>query len=423
MNTSPTRSAAAAPTLPLHGLEVVECASFVAGPSGCMALGQLGARVIRVDPIGGGSDHNRWPVTPEGASLYWTALNKNKHSIAVDLRSPKGIELVTALATRPGPGNGLFVDNGIGRGRLSYEMLSARRADLIHLHIQGHPDGRPAVDYTVNAEVGMATITGPESTGIPVNHVLPAWDLLAGMTAATGLLAALHHRSLTGEGGYIELALADVATAGVANLGWLTEAEQRGTERPRQGNHVYGSFGVDFATSDDGRVMVVALTEGQWRALQRVTDTTETFRAMERALGADLSLEEDRYRLRETIAAILRPWFESRPLDVVAKELNEAQVLWGPYRSMPKLIDAHRTAKKPTVVDWIDQPGIGRVVSARSPLRFMGTYGQTAAAPQLGEHTEEILSDLLGLTQAEIGHLLDENVVALPLARKMQRTA
>ncbi|MGW3044444.1 CoA transferase [Kitasatospora sp. NPDC001159] len=416
MNPLPTGPVATAPDLPLDGLEVVECASFVAGPSGCMALAQLGAQVIRVDPIGGGSDHNRWPVTPDGSSLYWTALNKYKRSVAVNLRSPQGRELVIALATRPGPGNGVFVDNGVGRGKLSYETLSTRRADMIHLHIQGHSDGRPAVDYTVNAEVGVATITGPESSAVPVNHVLPAWDLLAGMTAATGVLAALHRRALTGEGEYIELALSDVATAGVANLGWLAEAEQRGAERPRHGNHMYGSFGVDFAASDGGRVMVVALTEAQWQALQQVTATTETFQSMEQALGADLSQEKERYRLRETIAAILRPWFESRPLDVVAKELDEARVLWGPYRGMPEVVEAHRRAEEPTVVDWVEQPGIGRVVSARSPLRLGGAYGRTATAPLLGEHTEEVLCDLLGVTQAEIGRLLDEGVVALPAA-------
>lgn len=398
--------------LPLGGLEVVECASFVAGPSGCMALAQLGAHVIRVDPIGGGSDHFRWPVTDDGASLYWTALNKHKRSLAVDLRSPEGRELVIALATRPGRERGIFVDNGVGRARLSYETLAARRSDLIHVHIQGHADGRPAVDYTVNAEVGVATVTGPETSAVPVNHVLPAWDLLAGMTAATGLLSALHRRSLTGEGSFMELALADVATAGVANMGWLAEAERRGSERPRHGNHMYGSFGVDFGTVDGRRVMVVALTEGQWMALQKVTGTAEVFRSLETALDADLTLENDRYRLRETIAAIVRPWFEARTLAQVTRELDEARVLWGPYRGMPEVVDVHRAADEPTVLTQVDQPGIGSVVTARSPLRIAGNYSEAGAAPLLGEHTDEVLSDLLGLSQAEIGRLHDHGVVA-----------
>jgi 2-methylfumaryl-CoA isomerase len=189
--------------------------------------------------------------------------------------------------------------------------LVSRRSDLIQVHIQGHSDGRPAVDYTVNAEVGLPDITGPVGVSEPVNHVLPAWDLLTGMTAVTGLLASLRRRDLTGEGSYRSIALADVALAGVASMGWYAEAAEQGN-RPRHGNHMYGSFGVDFATCDHHRVMVVALTSRQWKALRDVTNTDRVFSALEEALEVDLSKETDRYHLRETVAAVLRPWFAVR---------------------------------------------------------------------------------------------------------------
>ncbi|HVW42928.1 MAG TPA: CoA transferase, partial [Amycolatopsis sp.] len=307
--------------MPLTGLHIVECASFVAGPSAGLALGQLGAEVIRVDPVGGAADYRRWPLAPQGASLYWTALNKGKRSAAVDLRSERGRELVTALVTAPGEDSGILVDNNVGRPWLSYAKLAQRRADLIHVHVQGHPDGRPAVDYTVNAATGLPLITGPEGSAVPVNHVLPAWDLLTGMTAATGLLAAVHKRSRTGEGSYFALALADVALSGIASLGWVAEAELRGGDRPRLGNHLYGSWGVDFETGDGERVMVVALTGHQWRGLCELTGTVEVFRAMEQALGADFGSDVGRYEMREGIAAILRPWFASRGYEEVRKGL------------------------------------------------------------------------------------------------------
>ncbi|MGC9666154.1 CoA transferase [Planosporangium sp. 12N6] len=399
-------------TGPLAGLRIVECASFVAGPSCGMALGQLGADVIRIDPVGGAADYRRWPVAPGGDSLYWTALNKGKRSVAVDLRSEQGRELVTALITAPGPDRGVFVDNSVGRRWLSYQALSARRDDLIHVHVQGHADGRPAVDYTVNAEIGIPMITGSDETAAPVNHVLPAWDLITGMTAATGVLAALHERSATGRGAYIELALADVATAGVANLGWLAEAELRGSERPRHGNHVYGSFGVDFATRDGERVMVVALTEGQWHALRQVTGTEEVFTALEQALDVDFRLESDRYRLRETIAAILRPWFAARSLAEASAALNAARVLWSRYQGMVDVVAAYRAGSGGSVLTSVDQPGIGPTIAARSPLRWAGGYRETAAAPVLGQHTDEVLSEVLGLEPAELGKLHDANVIA-----------
>lgn len=402
---------------PLTGLEIVECASFVAGPTAGMTLAQLGAAVIRIDPIGGNSDHNRWPLVGGGNgpadadSYYWASLNKGKRSVAVDLRSDEGRELVLALIAAPGEQRGILVDNVVGRRWMSNAVLVARRPDLIHLRVQGYADGRPAVDYTVNAEMGIPDITGPEGGGAPVNHVLPAWDLVAGLTVSTGVLAALHERSRTGCGAYVELALADVALAGVANLGWLSEAAERGVNRPRHGNHVYGSFGVDFAAADGSRVMVVALTPGQWSALCEVTGTREVFAALETALDADLTEEADRYRLRETIAAILRPWFAARDSKQIRDELDAARVLWGRYQGMLDVVAAHRDGRHPVLAD-ATLPGGAAAITARSPIRWNGTYGTPGAAPDLGRETDQVLADRLGLSAAEIGRLHDRGVVA-----------
>jgi 2-methylfumaryl-CoA isomerase len=397
---------------PLEGLRVLECSSFVAGPSGCMTLGMLGADVIRVDPIGGAADHGRWPVSRRtGESFYWTALNRGKKSVCVDLRSPEGRELVVALATAPGPDGGIVLDNNAGRPWLTYDVLTQRRRDVIQVHIQGHPDGRPAVDYTVNAEVGVPDITGPADAAGPVNHVLPAWDLLTGMTAVTGLLAALRRRDRTGEGSYLSVALADVALAGVASMGWLAEAAEQG-DRPRHGNYLYGSFGVDFATMDHHRVMVVALTPKQWQALVDVTGTGRVFQALEEALEVDLSEEADRYRLRETIAAVLRPWFAARTLEQVTNELDGARVLWSRYRSMAETVRELSKTPDATVVTELDQPGIGLVPSARLPIRISGQYVDPRPAPRLGQHTDEVLQSVLGLQDHEVARLHDRGIVA-----------
>ncbi|MGI6872201.1 CoA transferase [Amycolatopsis sp. 3B14] len=409
-------------TRPLAGLHVVECASFVAGPTGGLTLAQLGADVIRVDPIGGGSDHLRWPVAPGGESYYWASLNKGKRSVTVDMRSREGQELVLALATASGTGRGVLIDNVVGRPWLAHERLAARRPDLIHVRVQGHPDGRPAVDYTVNAEAGVPSITGGEDHAGPVNHVLPAWDLIAGLSVATGVLAALQQRARTGEGAFVELALSDVALAGVANLGWLSEAADRGGERPRHGNHVYGSFGVDFACRGGSRVMVVALTEGQWRALQSATGTVEVFQALEKALRADLRDETERYRLRETIAAILRPWFAARDLDEVGKELDAARVLWGRYRGMADLVADHRAGAHRVLAD-LTLPRGGSAVTARSPLRFDGDHGPAGECAELGRDTEAVLAEVLGLTAAEIGGLHDRRVIGPPADPNTERKA
>lgn len=403
-------------TRPLEGLQIVECASFVAGPTGGMTLAQLGASVIRIDPVGGGSDYRRWPVVGDGTgsadaeSYYWASLNKGKRSVAVDMRSDEGRELVTALITAPGADRGVLVDNVVGRRWMSNQALVADRADLIHLRVQGYPDGRPAVDYTVNAEVGIPRITGREEGAAPVNHVLPAWDLMTGLSVSTGVLAALYERSRTGRGTYVELALADVALAGVANLGWLSEAAERGRERPRHGNHLYGTFGVDFACSDGQRVMVVALTPAQWVALRTVTRTEDVFAALEQALNADLASESERYRLRDTIAAVLAPWFAARDSKTVAAELDAARVMWGRYQGMTDVVAAHRTGRHAVLADLVLPDGtVG--ITARSPLRWNGEHGEAGEAPVLGRDTGEVLAEVLGLSQAEIGRLVDAGVV------------
>ena len=138
----------------LSGLSIVEGSAFVAVPLGGMTLAQLGADVIRFDPIGGGLDAGRWPLDAHGESLFWQGLNKGKRSIAVDLKSPEGREIVTALIARPGADAGLFLTNLPDGGWLSHNRLAARRPDLISVTLTGNRDGSSAIDYTVNPATG-----------------------------------------------------------------------------------------------------------------------------------------------------------------------------------------------------------------------------------------------------------------------------
>ena len=184
----------------LEGLRIIEGSAFVAAPLGGMTLAALGADVIRFDDLAGGLDHQRWPVTAQGQSIYWASLNKGKRSFAVDLRKPEGRELVQALIGAPGADAGIFSTNLPAKGWLAFETLRTRRADLIALNIIGARDGSAQVDYTVNAVTGFPMITGPVGHDGPVNQVLPAWDIATGYAAATALLAAERHRSRTGRG-------------------------------------------------------------------------------------------------------------------------------------------------------------------------------------------------------------------------------
>jgi 2-methylfumaryl-CoA isomerase len=264
----------------LEGLRIVEGSAFIAAPSAGMAMAQLGADVIRFDLPGGGIDYHRWPLAPSGDSLYWAGLNKGKRSIAVDFRKPEGRELLTALITAPGEDAGIVLTNFPMAGWLAYDKLRERRADLIGINLIGNPDGSVAVDYTVNAAIGYPDVTGP--AGRPTNHVFPGWDIAAGMTLATGLLAAERHRRKTGEGQLVRLSLADVAVATVANLGHVAELQVADAERPNIGNDLWGTWGRDFATRDGRRVMIVAVSTAQWRKMIEATGIGDAIAAIEK---------------------------------------------------------------------------------------------------------------------------------------------
>jgi 2-methylfumaryl-CoA isomerase len=398
----------------LEGMRVVEGSAFVAAPLGGMTLAQLGADVVRFDQLGGGLDHARWPVASGGQSLFWAGMNKGKRSIQVDLGSPEGRELVRAIITAPGEGAGLFLTNFPARGWLAYESLRRHRSDLVMVALTGNPDGSSEVDYTVNPATGFPWATGPRNFAEPLNSVLPAWDVAMGTLAAVGLLSAERRRSRTGIGGLIGLALSDVAFAMVGNLGRIAEAELDGRDQLKDGNYLYGAFGHDFRTRDGRRVMVVALTARQWKALQDTTGLAEALVGVERATGQDLNTESGRFKARDLITAILRPWFEARDLAEIRTRFAGSGVSWGPYQTFRELVSEDpRCSVANPMFDRVEHPGVGRYLAPGSPLQFSGEARlPVRRAPLIGEHTEEVLSEILCLTSAEIGKLIGRGVVA-----------
>ncbi len=308
---------------------------------------------------------------------------------------------------------GAFLTNFPARGWLGYETLRARREDLIMVHLKGNRDGTSEVDYTVNPATGFPWATGPRNLTEPLNSVLPAWDIAMGELAAIGLLAADRHRTRTGEGQLVETALSDVAFAVTGHLGRVAQAQLDATDSPRRdGNYLYGAFGHDFVTRDERHVMVVALTDRQWSALLEVTGTREQMEKINEATGVDLDTESGRFEDRDLIAAILRPWFESRELAEIRAAFEGTGVSWGIYQTFRQLVeDDPRVATE--MWEDVEHPGVGTYRMPGTPLDFSAIPRQPVRrAPLLGEHTEEILAGTLGLADAEIGRLVDAGTVA-----------
>jgi 2-methylfumaryl-CoA isomerase len=398
----------------LSGLRVVEGTAFVAAPSGGMTLAQLGADVIRFDPLGGSLDIGRWPLSRDGKSLCWAGLNKGKRSIAVNFRDPRGQELLTRLICSPGDDAGIFSTNFPARGWLSYESLRAHRNDLIMINLTGRRDGGSEVDYTVNPQIGFPLLTGQVGSPEPVNHVLPAWDFITGQMIALGVLAAERHRRLTGQGQLVKIALKDAALAVLGHFGLIGEVMINDVDRPKYGNYLYGAFGRDFETKDNKRAMVVGLTSLQWKCLCKATGLADDFRAIGERRDLDMNDEGDRFRAREEIAGVLEPWFRARTLAEVRSIFDEHRVTWGPYRTVREAIQngPDCSADNP-MFNMVEQAGIGSYLMPGTPFDFSNVERMPVRpAPQLGEHTDEILLDVLGLSEAEIGVLHDDGIIA-----------
>ncbi|BBB13789.1 CoA transferase [Sphingopyxis sp. FD7] len=395
----------------LAGLSVIEASSFVASPTAGLYLAQMGAEVIRVDQIGGGPDFRRWPVTANNDSFYWENLNRAKKSVALDLGRAEGRELLTALVRATGQ----FLTNFPVGGFLSHDRLAEGRADLVTVRVMGWPDGSPALDYTVNNAVGYPMLTGAGPD--PVNHVLPAWDLLTGAYAAFALLAAIRRRSISGEGGEVRLPLSDVAIGTVANLGGVAEMLYTGENRPRLGNAVYGLFGRDFVTRDGERTMIVVVTSRQWANLVAALGLGEAVAAVEADRGVSFATDDG---LRFTHRDALYPLFEraiaARDHADLAAAFDAGGIVHSPYRTMYEAVEDPALVADNPIFGAADNPSGFAYPAAGAFATLPHAERQPPrTAPLNGEHSEEILADRLSLSSGELARLIDAGIVGVAL--------
>ncbi|MGY8991060.1 MAG: CoA transferase, partial [Rhodospirillales bacterium] len=194
----------------------------------------------------------------------------------------------------------------------------------------------------------------------------------------------------------------------------IGEVQVNKDERPRLGNHVYGSFAHDFATKDQRRVMVTAFTPRHWQALVAATETQADIKILEDAEGIDLNREEDRFTARKKIETILAPKFAAMSFQAACRDLEKAGACWGPYQTFTQAIEEDkRVSPDNPMFSMVDQPGIGSILSAGALADF-SAWPRTPAtpAPTFGQDTEAVLMDVVGLSSADVGRLFDAKIVA-----------
>jgi 2-methylfumaryl-CoA isomerase len=399
----------------LNGLSIIEASSFVASPTAGLYCAQMGAEVIRVDHKAGGLDYDRYMLTAEGRSLSWENLNRAKKSVALDLQSGEGRELLVELTRATGQ----LITNLPAQSFLSHAAVAAGRPDLVSVRIMGWHDGRQAMDFTVNAASGYPLMTGPEdwdpASAPPVNSILPAWDFITGAYCAFALLAGLRHRDATGEGSELRVPLGDVAIGTAFNAGAMPEMLYRGANRERLGNAIWGAFGRDFLSRDGKRFMIAALTAKQWTAVLSAFDVAGEVAALEAQLGVSFASGDDpRFVHRHALFELFQQAASRFDYADLAARLTKAGATFERYRTM------FEAASDPELVG--DNPLFGPSPANPSGFAYPATRsfanipdreaGDPRPAPYLGEHSEEVLAGRLSLSSGAIAALIDRGVVA-----------
>ena len=351
----------------LSGLSIIEVSSFVASPTAGLYCAQMGAEVIRIDDRRGGLDYRRQLTTREGRSLSWENLNRAKKSVALDLQSDEGRELAVELAR----GCGQVITNLPPDSFMAHARMAEGRPDLVSVRILGWHDGRQAMDFTVNAA--------------------------------------------TGEGSEVRVPLGDVAIGTAFNAGAAPEMLYRGANRERIGNAIWGAFGRDFRSRDGIRFMIAALTAKQWRATVDAFGLAPDVAALEAELGEDFAASDNaRFVHRRRLFTLFQRAAERFDYAEMAARLTRAGATFERYRTM------HDMAQDPDLVTnnplFGPSPANPSGFAYPAPRSFASIAGQTAGdprpAPFLGEHTEEVLAERLGLSAGQIAALIDRGVVA-----------
>jgi 2-methylfumaryl-CoA isomerase len=302
-------------------------------------------------------------------------------------------------------------------GFLSYERLKRLREDVVCVRVMGWADWRPALDYTINAAVGVPFMTGHADDPRPVNHTFPAWDFITGAYAALSLVSAERGRRLSGKGCEVRIPLSDIAATALANFGHLAEVLTTGEDRPRQGNDVYAAFGRDFAIAGGRRLMVVAITPRQWRAVLKTLDLEAPVAALEAELGVSFAAHEAvRFQHRARLYPLFEAAFAKRTEAELAPAFETEGVCWSAYRTLseaaadPALFAGNPVFGRAAQPSGQDYPVPGPAATLVGPAR-----GQPVGAPTLGANTDEVLAELLGMTSSEIGRLHDAGLVKGPV--------
>lgn len=393
---------------PLEDLLVVDLTRALAGPYCTMMLADLGARVIKVESPEGGDDTRGWgPPFLEGESAYFLSVNRNKESVALNLKHPRGVEVLHRLLERADVLVENFRPGVMERLGLDYPRLRDRYPRLVYCSISGFGQSgpyreKPAYDLILQGMGGLMGITGEEG-GPPVKVGVAVADICAGMFAAFGILAALRVRDRTGQGQWVDAALLD------GQVAWLTYAAANyfatGQNPPRMGSAHPNLCPYQAFRTQDGYLNVAVGSEAIWRRFCDVVDP-------QLAEDPRFRTNADRVRHRAELIPLLEARFRHRTTREWTQILDAAGVPNGPLYTVGEVFEDPQTLHRQMRVE-VEHPRAGRITVTGVPVKFSQTPGSVRMPPPLlGQHTRAVLREL-GYTEEEAETLHRQGAVAL----------
>lgn len=395
----------------LSDLLILDLSRVLAGPYATMLLGDFGARVIKVEQPGVGDDTRRWgpPFTANGESAYFLCVNRNKESITVNLKEERGRALIRQLAQRADVLVENFKVGTLKRLGLDFLSLHEINPSLIYCSITGYGQSGPLADHpgydtAIQAGGGVMSITGPAGpTGEPFKVGVAIVDITAGMNAVIAILAALHHRTLTGQGQYIDIALYDT------QLGWLANVASNylvAGETPQRYGNAHASI-VPYQTmpTSDGWIMLAVGNDGQFARL--CTAIERAAWAQDGRFATNPARVAHRAELIPQLEAIFRTQ-SSAAWDAI---LSQAGVPFSRVNDIPTALAHEQTAAR-QMVQTVEHPITGPIKLV-GPVPKLSTTPATirSAPPLLGEQTEAVLGELLGYSPSKLQQLRQDGII------------
>ena len=396
---------------PLQGIRVIDLTHMLAGPYAGMVIADLGAEVVKVEPLGKGEMtrgllENDPNYSFKGFGAYFLTLNRNKKSVSLDLKNDKGLEVFYDLVKSADVVLNNFSAGVVKKLKIDFDNLKKINPKIITCSITGFGEtgphsSRPAYDQIVQAYSGGMSITGPNAS-TPTRAGIPIGDLGSGLYSVIGILSALLSREQTGKGQHIDMSLLDVQ---ISLLTYMATMQTLSNIDPEPiGNAHFVHVPYNSFTTQNGFVVIAVITDAFWEALLNVVN-------VDSLRDSKFSKSVDRLKNQEFIEAELNKILSTKPSEFWIKALNDAKVPCGPINTFSQALSDEQVIHRNMVVE-VEHPDGGKVKMPGNPVKLSYTNEDSyTPPPHLGKNTKEILKEWAGYDEIKIQTLIDKNIV------------